>query len=149
MFILDRKEAVIVITSGSLFHCNIWRADSILIAILGGQRSAVPGDAFTSTSPFAVNSAAWKWKARGPELFLWTLPLINEFLTLFSAFASPFLALGTSAGRGRGRGGGVPGLLTQGLGMLQPSRHQGKSLCKLEEEARGVHHLSSRKQTPA
>ena len=45
MFTLDRKEAIIVITSDVLFHCKILTVDCILITILSMFKSIVTDDA--------------------------------------------------------------------------------------------------------
>lgn len=45
MFILDRKEAIIVITGDFLFHSTILTVDCILITIPSMYKSIVKGDA--------------------------------------------------------------------------------------------------------
>lgn len=123
MFILDRKEAVIVITSSSFFRCHIFRVDSILAAIPRRPSRPMPlWEHFRLRLLFSCELCGVDMKSL--ELFLSTLPLINEFLALGPALTSLFLAAGTCVGRGRR--GDVQGLLAQGLGTVRRGRHQGK-----------------------
>lgn len=102
MFILDRKEAVIVITGSSLFSLEHFHSRLHLNGHPGRPGRCVRLSISTGISFFSpLSYRASIWEVSAAELFLWTLSLINEFLALVLAFTSLFLALGTSVGRGR------------------------------------------------